>query len=65
MVHRVANRIAYVSAAWPLDQARPTLIFIHMAGGSHVLWQGQIEGLAERPDEVNAAIRAFLDRTGL
>lgn len=51
MAKRETNGIAYVTSAWPLDEAKPTLIFIHGAGGSHVLWQGQVEGLA---GEVNA-----------
>lgn len=52
MVHREAKGIAYVASGWPLDRARPTLIFLHGAGGSHVLWQGQIDGLAERVNAV-------------
>jgi pimeloyl-ACP methyl ester carboxylesterase len=47
MVHRETNGIAFVSAGWPLDGAKPTLICIHGAGGSHVLWQGQADGLGE------------------
>ncbi len=46
MNHREASGIAFVSSGWPLDRARPTMIFIHGAGGSHVLWQAQLEGLA-------------------
>jgi len=45
-LQREENGIAYVSAGWPLDPGKPTLLFIHGAGGSHVLWLGQIEGLA-------------------
>ena len=52
MVQREANGIAFVSSGWPLDRARPTLIFIHGAGGSHILWQGQVDGLAERVNAV-------------
>ena len=46
MNHREANGIAYVSSVWPLDGAKPTLIFIHGAGGSYILWQAQLDGLA-------------------
>jgi pimeloyl-ACP methyl ester carboxylesterase len=52
MVQREEDGIAYVSARWPLDPGKPTLIFIHGAGGSHVLWLGQIEGLAGRANAV-------------
>jgi pimeloyl-ACP methyl ester carboxylesterase len=52
MVRREANGIAYVSSGWPLDEAKPTLIFIHGAGGSHVLWQGQIDGLARKVNAI-------------
>jgi len=46
MNYRETNGIAYVSSAWPLNETRPTMIFIHGAGGSHVLWQAQLDGLA-------------------
>ena len=52
MRQREANGIAYVSSGWPLDEAKPTLIFIHGAGGSHVLWEGQIDALAKRANTV-------------
>ncbi len=52
MVQREENGIAYVSSVWPLEEARPTLICIHGAGGSHVLWQGQVEGLAGKVNTV-------------
>ena len=52
-MHRgTANGFAYVASGWPLDGGKPTLIFIHGAGGSHVLWQGQIGGLAGRANTV-------------
>ena len=52
MVQREVKDIAYVTAGWPLDPAKSTLIFIHGAGGSHVLWEGQIDGLADRANTV-------------
>jgi pimeloyl-ACP methyl ester carboxylesterase len=52
MLQREENGIAYVSAGWPLDPGKPTLLFIHGAGGSHVLWQQQIEGLAGRTNAI-------------
>jgi len=52
VVRRETSGIAYLSSGWPLDEAKPTLIFIHGAGGSHVLWQGQVDGLAGRANPV-------------
>ena len=52
MVQREANGIAYVTSDWPLDGDKPTLFFIHGAGGSHVLWRGQVEGLGGRVNAV-------------
>jgi pimeloyl-ACP methyl ester carboxylesterase len=40
--------IGYLTAEWPLDPARATLVFIHGAGGSGDFWQAQVEGLAGR-----------------
>jgi len=48
MMQRDTNGIAYVTAGWPLDPAKSTLIFLHGGGGSHVLWDGQVDALAER-----------------
>jgi len=64
MVHGQANGIAFVSSGWPLDRARPTLIFIHGAGGSHVLWQGQVDGLAERANAVAIDLPGHGESTG-
>jgi pimeloyl-ACP methyl ester carboxylesterase len=52
MIQREANGIAYVTSGWPLDPAKSTLIFIHGGGGSHVLWDGQIDALAGRANTV-------------
>ncbi len=52
MVQREANGIAYVASEWPLEAAKPTVICIHGAGGSHVLWQGQVAGMAEKANVV-------------
>jgi len=51
-MQRDANGIAYVTAGWPLDPAKSTLIFIHGGGGSHVLWTGQIDALADRANTI-------------
>jgi len=64
MVKREANGIAYVTSAWPLDKAKPTLIFIHGAGGSHVLWQGQVDGLAGRVNAVAVDLPGHGDSKG-
>ena len=64
MVRRDTNGIAYVSSGWPLDEAKPTLIFIHGAGGSHVLWQGQVDGLAGKVNAVAIDLPGHGDSKG-
>ena len=64
MVKREANGIAYVTSAWPLDKAKTTLIFIHGAGGSHVLWQGQVDGLAGKVNAVAVDLPGHGDSKG-
>ena len=64
MVRRETNRIAYVSSGWPLDEAKPTLIFIHGAGGSNVLWQGQVDGLAGKVNAVAIDLPGHGDSKG-
>ncbi len=64
MVRRETNGIAYVSSVWPLDEAKPTLIFIHGAGGSYVLWQGQVDGLAGKVNAVAIDLPGHGDSKG-
>jgi len=46
------NGIRYLTAHWPLNPAKATLIFIHGAGGAGTFWQAQVEGLAGRANTV-------------
>ena len=48
MEARKINEMGYLTAEWPLDPARETLVFIHGAGGTGTFWQAQIEGLSAR-----------------
>jgi pimeloyl-ACP methyl ester carboxylesterase len=52
MEHRTHGEIAFACGRWPLDPARSTLIFIHGAGESRLLWHAQVEGLRERANTV-------------
>jgi pimeloyl-ACP methyl ester carboxylesterase len=52
METREAGGIGFVSGGWPHDPSRSTLIFIHGSGGSNVLWEGQVAGLAGRANTV-------------
>lgn len=40
--------VAFVCGCWPLDPKKSTLIFIHGAGESSLLWQAQVQGLRHR-----------------
>jgi pimeloyl-ACP methyl ester carboxylesterase len=52
MEARKVNGMGYMTAKWPLDPARATLVFIHGAGGSGDFWQAQVEGLTGRANTI-------------
>ena len=52
MEDRKTNGIGYITARWPLDRAKATIVFIHGAGGSSDFWRVQVEALAERANTV-------------
>lgn len=52
MEQRVSGGIAFVCGRWPLGEAQSTLVFIHGAGESSLLWHAQVEGLADRANTV-------------
>ena len=45
MVHRTSGEIGFITGQWPLDPHRPTLVFIHGAGTSRLIWEQQVESL--------------------
>ncbi len=48
MHHAHAAGLAFAASAWPLDDSRNTLLFIHGAGSSGAFWAEQMRGLAAR-----------------
>ncbi|MCE5275855.1 MAG: alpha/beta fold hydrolase [Syntrophaceae bacterium] len=52
MEHRTAGQIGFVAGRWPLDPGKPTLIFIHGAGTSHLIWTSQVKALSARANTV-------------
>jgi pimeloyl-ACP methyl ester carboxylesterase len=48
MKERIESSLAFKTNAWPLDPRKPTLVFIHGAGNSNVLWNSQLRGLDDR-----------------
>jgi pimeloyl-ACP methyl ester carboxylesterase len=52
MQERNTNGIGYLAGDWPLDSQKPTIIFIHGAGGSSLFWHDQIKGLSARVNTV-------------
>jgi len=48
----VSGDTAFMCGRWPLDPSRSTLIFIHGAGESSLLWHAQVEGLKDRVNTV-------------
>jgi len=49
---RASGDIAFICGRWPLDPSRSTLVFIHGAGESSLLWHAQVEDLAGRVNTV-------------
>jgi pimeloyl-ACP methyl ester carboxylesterase len=47
MHQRESSRIGYLAGSWPLDPTRPTLVFVHGAGGSRLHWEVQLEALLD------------------
>jgi len=46
MIEHTSSGLFFVSGNWPLDNAKPTIVFIHGSGGSHVLWDKQVSALS-------------------
>lgn len=45
MYQKTADQIAYVAGRWPLDPEKPTILFVHGAGGTSALWEHQVDSL--------------------
>ena len=45
MEQHSAGEIGYITGKWPLDPNKPTLVFIHGAGTSRLIWEAQVEAL--------------------
>jgi pimeloyl-ACP methyl ester carboxylesterase len=52
METRASGETAFICGRWPLDPSRSTLVFIHGAGESSLLWPAQVEGLKDRANTV-------------
>lgn len=52
MERRIDGDIAFVCGRWPLDPSRATLVFVHGAGETSLLWHAQVEGLGDRVNTV-------------
>jgi pimeloyl-ACP methyl ester carboxylesterase len=52
MEEREAANLAFLAGEWPLHPARPTLIFLHGAGGSSNHWLPQIDSLLDAANTI-------------
>ncbi len=48
MYESKVNGMNFIAGRWPLDRDLATIVFIHGSGGASVLWQAQVEALADR-----------------
>jgi len=46
MIEKNIQEIQFIAGQWPLQESRPTIVFIHGAGNSSMFWKAQVEGLA-------------------
>ena len=52
MQSRMSGLIGFDAGRWPLDEAKPTLVFIHGAANNRLFWQHQVEGLADHANTI-------------
>jgi pimeloyl-ACP methyl ester carboxylesterase len=52
MEYRKVLEIGFITGKWPLDSHKPTLVFIHGAGASRLLWESQVEVLSSYANTV-------------
>jgi pimeloyl-ACP methyl ester carboxylesterase len=52
MQRQKINDIEFIAGQWPLDHDRKTIIFIHGAGGTNLLWQNQVKELADTANTI-------------
>jgi pimeloyl-ACP methyl ester carboxylesterase len=45
MEQHFSGEIGYITGKFPLDPDKPTLVYIHGAGTSRLIWEAQVEGL--------------------
>ncbi|MFO8058175.1 MAG: alpha/beta hydrolase [bacterium] len=64
MEKRQTQHMAYLCGQWPLDENKPTLVFVHGAGGSSVLWEDQVEGLKDIANTVAVDLPGHGDSPG-
>lgn len=48
MEERQSAGIGFLTATWPMNADKSTLVFIHGSGSSAHFWQAQVEGVAEK-----------------
>ena len=61
---KTASGLGFAVSAWPLWAGRPTVVFVHGAGGSSLLWRAQLDGLADRLNAVAIDLPGHGDRPG-
>jgi pimeloyl-ACP methyl ester carboxylesterase len=52
MEKRRHGNLAFSCGHWPLSREKATIVFIHGAGESSLLWEAQVEGLRDRANTV-------------
>jgi pimeloyl-ACP methyl ester carboxylesterase len=64
MEKRQSEKIAYICGEWPFHDGRPTLVFVHGAGGSSVLFEDLVEGLKDKANTLAIDLPGHGDSPG-
>ena len=57
-------KMSFSAGKWPPDPAKPTLVFIHGAGGAKELWEKQVDALADAANTIAIDLPGHGDSEG-
>ncbi len=64
MEKRQSEKIAYICGEWPFQDDRGTLVFVHGAGGSSVLFEDLVDGLKDKVNTMAVDLPGHGDSPG-
>jgi len=52
MENRMSGSISFAAGRWPLEEDKPTMVFIHGAANNRLFWKNQVDALADHVNTV-------------